>query len=87
MFETVIARCAESHGFAEALVAPSSVLAASGMVRLHFPVFLRHQSWCDICCGLAKPYFLVAEFGAKRRIQEHALHIYRCIYMYIYIFI
>ena len=54
---------------------------------LHFPQFLRHQSWCNSCCSLAKAYFFVAASGAKRRMQEHALHIsdvyiYTCICVY-----
>ena len=66
------ARCSffSSWGISHGTIAPSSVL--------------KHQSWCDICCGLAKAFFFVVESGAKRRMQEHALHIYRCIYIYIY---
>ena len=33
---------------------------------------------------LLRHFFFVAESGAKRRMQEHALHICRCIYIYIY---
>ena len=69
---------------APASVFHSSALEASVIVRLHLPQFLRHQSWCDICCGLAKAYFFIAESGAKRRMQEHALHI-SDVYIYTYI--
>jgi hypothetical protein len=58
ILEAMMARCAESHGFAEALVAPSSVLAAS-VLRMQEHALSIYRS---ICIYIYKHTYFVTIF-------------------------